>query len=246
MRLSVRMRPVEEKVNTTLYEPVGDSPPMKNFYLNTEVASALPFDTKDIILTISDEPFAEGEVALAFPPVPFYKAFRSAVRYEHRVARRGGVRRAANTPELPVSLAYVNRAALDEEFIAGRRPIHFGVSAPSEVAAEDEEQPAAADIDTGDESSGVGDESSGVEGLAAFDGFLRESVKSQKEGRLTSRRIWAVWAARCDADPSEDMIADVQFADVARRFRALFGAAAAKNPTRIDGRLQRYWDGYTI
>ena len=239
MRLSVRMKPVEEKVNTTLYEPVGDSPPMKNFYLNTEVASALPFDTKEITLTISDEPFAEGEVALPFPPVPFYKVFRSAVRYEHRVARRGRVRRAANTPELPVSLAYVNRAALDEEFIAGRRPIHFGVSAPSEVAAEDEEQPAAADIDAGEESSGV-------EGLAAFDGFLRESVKSQKEGRLTSRRIWAVWAARCDADPSEDMIAGVQFADVARRFRALFGAAAAKNPTRIDGRLQRYWDGYTI
>ena len=239
MRLSVRMKPVEEKVNTTLYEPFGDSPPMKNFYLNTEVASALPFDAKEITLTISDEPFAEGEVALAFPPVPFYKMFRSAVRYEHRVARRGRVRRAANTPELPVSLAYVNRAALDEEFIAGRRPIHFGVSATSEVAAEDEEQPAAADIDAGDESSGV-------EGLAAFDDFLRESVKSQKEGRLTSRRIWAVWAARCDADPSEDMIAGVQFADVARRFRARFGAAAAKNPTRIDGRLQRYWDGYTI
>ena len=239
MRLTVRMKPVEEKVNTTLYKSVGDSPPMKDFYLNTEVASALPFDTKEIILTISDEPFAEGEVALVFPPVPFYKAFRSAVRYEHRAERRGRERRAANTPELPVSLAYVNRAVLDEEFIAERRPIHFGVSAPSEVAAEDEKQAVAADID-------VGDESSGVEAIAAFDSFLRESVKIQKEGRLTSRQIWAVWAAQRNVDPDERVIAGVRYADVARRFRALFGAAAAKNPTRIDGRLQRYWSGYAI
>ena len=81
---------------------------------------------------------------------------------------------------------------------------------------------------------------------AAFDAFLRESVRVKKGGRLTSRQIWAVWAARWGADPEDRVIAGVRFADVAGRLRALFGTAAAKDPTRIDGRLQRYWSGYAI
>ena len=82
--------------------------------------------------------------------------------------------------------------------------------------------------------------------IDAFDAFLRDSVRVQRGGRLTSRQIWAAWAARWNTSPDERVIADVRFADVSRRVRGVFGISAAPSPTRIDGRLQRYWSGYVI
>ena len=239
MRLDVRIRKVEEKINTTKFEVFSECLTTKNFFVNTEAVSSLSFDTKVMILNVSGEPFADGEVALAFPPVPFFKEFTEVVRYEHRIKRKGKERTAPNTPELGVTQAYVGKADLEAQFIAERKPIHFGLSPVTGLSVEVEEQASAANI-------GIGDEIDRAGVLAAFDSFLRESVRVQKEGRLTSRQIWAVWAARRDTDPDERVIADVKFADVARRFRAVFGATAAKNPTRIDGRLQRYWSGYAI
>ena len=64
--------------------------------------------------------------------------------------------------------------------------------------------------------------------------------------RLTSRQIMAVWAARWGADPEDEVIAGLRLIDIARRFHAVFGVAAVKKPTRIDGFSQRYWDGYTV
>ena len=61
-----------------------------------------------------------------------------------------------------------------------------------------------------------------------------------------SRQIWAVWAALWGAERDDKVIGGVRLTDVSRRFRAVFGVTAVKNPTRIDGIHQRYWDGYTI
>ena len=138
MRLDVRVRKVEEKINTTQFELLGESPPMKDFYVNTELVSSLPFNTGEMVLSISSEPFADGEVALAFPPVPFFKAFRHVVRYEYRTERRGKDRRAPNTPDTPVTLAYVNKVDLDDGFIAEQHPIYFGVSPANKVVSGDQ------------------------------------------------------------------------------------------------------------
>ena len=45
MRLDVTIRKVAEKINTSRFEPAGESPPMKDFYANTELVNSLPFDT---------------------------------------------------------------------------------------------------------------------------------------------------------------------------------------------------------
>ena len=238
MRLSVRMKRVEEKINTTKLEPCGEPAPMDNYYINTELLNSLPLG-EELMLFLSDKPFAEGEVTIALPPVPFYKLLKNTARYEHRTERAGKTRRAANTPGLPVTLAYVKKSALEDEFIAARKPIYYGICAVAEAAVE-EPEPAAVD------DAEIADEVTGADTVAVFDDFLRASVRVQRGGRLTTRQIWSVWAARCGADPADKVVVGVRFMDVSRRFHATFGATAAKNPARIDGSHQRYWSGYTI
>ena len=244
MRLDVRIRKIEEKISTTKFEPLGASPPMKDFYANTEVvASSLPSDTGDLVLSISTQPFAAGEVVLAFPPMPFFKEFTDVVRYQHTAERKGKGRRkdrpAPNTPDTPVTLAYVNKADLDDEFVAEKRPIYFGLSPVTKNGAESEEQAPGDDID-------VGEKTDRTAALAAFDAFLRDTIRVKRGNRLTSRQIWAVWAARCGAEHDDEVLAGVAFSDVSRRFRTTFGATTAPNPARIDGAHQRYWANYTI
>ena len=233
MRLSVRMKRVEDKFTTTKLEPCGEPPPINSYYINTELLNSLPLG-EELMLFLSDEPFAEGEVTIALPPVPFFKLLKNSVRYEHRTAKD---RRAANTPELPVTLSYVKRADLPDEFIVARKPLYSGISLVPEAVVEEEEEVTIVD---------VVEEATGPDAAAAFVAFLRERVRVQRGGRLTSRQIWRVWAARWGADPADDPIAGVAFSDVSRQFRKVFGATAAKNPARIDGSHQRYWAGYTI
>lgn len=242
MRLDVRMRSVETKPNTTKYEPVGDFRPMNNLYIHTAVLSSQAFDTKELTVHISDGPFAEGEVALAFPPIPFFRANRGTVRYQHTAERRPNSRRrprpAPSTPELPVTLAYVNRDVLEAEFIAAWKPSYFGISPVTESVIGSEKEAATGDV-------AVGDEIVREDAIAAFDAFLRDSVRVQRSGKITSRQILAVWRARCGADPDAEVVQGIRLTDVARRFREVFGVTAT-GPTRIDGRLQRYWDDYKI
>ena len=243
MRLDVRIRKIEEKINTTKFEPLGASPPMKDFYPNTEVVTSLPFDTEDMVLSISTKPFADGEVALAFPPIPFFKEFRDVVRYQHTIERKGKgrhkPRQAPNTPDTPVTLAYVNKSDLEDKFVADQEPIFFGLSPVSEAVSGDQKQSAVEDV-------GVDEEIGGADALAAFDAFLRDTIRVKRGNRLTSRQIWAVWAMRWGATLDDEVIGGLKLIDVARRFRAVFGVTMVETSTRIDGIHQRYWDGYTV
>ena len=133
MKITALITKVGDKVNTVQYKLLGDSPPMTHFYPNKDLIASLPFDTEVMMLTISDGPFALGEVAFAFPPIPFSTAFDSLVRYQHSVERRGKEKRARNTLALPVTLAYVRRAALDADFVAAQGPIYFGLSPSGDV-----------------------------------------------------------------------------------------------------------------
>ena len=234
MLLTVRMRKGEETKNTLKFEPDGEFRPMDNFYVNSEALSLLPLNEGKMVLSISTSPFADGEVEITGPPVPFYRELGRVVRYQHTIERRGKERPAPNTPALPVTLAYVNKSVLDYAIIVEQKPLYFGLSAVNEVVVEDENQTAA------------DDEIARADASAAFDDFLRESVRVQKGERLTSRQIWALWATRWNAEPDERVIARVRYDDVSRRFRATFGAVAEPVPTRIDGRSQRYWRGFTI
>ena len=221
----IRMRKVEQKNHTTKCEPCDAPAPVDSFYPDTGVLNSLPFDTDEFMLSISDKPFVAGEVDLLLPPLPFVRSTKNKTRFEIQNARG---RRLRSSPKHPVTQAFVNNDALDVEIVDDQRPIYFGISAVTEADAEPEKQPAVADID-------VGDEIDRADALVAFDDFLRESVRVQWGGRLTSRQIWEVWAGRWGVNSNERLIAGVTFGDVSRRFRATFGATTAKNPTRIDG-----------
>ena len=236
MRLSVRMKKVEEKVNTTKLEPCREPAPMDSYYINTEFLTSLPFGTEELILHLSDEPLPEGEVAIAFPSLPFTRSTKNLTRFEIQNDRG---RRLRSSLENPVTQAFVYNDELGAEFIKEKRPLYSGISPVTEAAVE-EPEPAAVD------DTEIAAEVAGADAIAAFDAFLKASVRVQRGGRITSRQIWEVWAARWGADSKERVIAGVRFIDVSRRFRATFGATAAKDPTRIDGELQRYFSGYAI
>lgn len=244
MHMDPRMKKVEEKINTTKFEPAGELRPMRNFYPNTEfLSSSLPSDTDEIILSMSDKPYAAGEVELALPPVPFYEHRGNTVLYQHsdrnKRTRGGKFRPLPNTPELPVTQAYVFRSFLDDHFVTAQKPIYFGISAVTKDVLEDEKPVEADDI-------AGGDEIDRADALAALADFLRAYVRVKRGARLTSRQIWAMWAKYHNADPSSKTIRGVQLADVFRQFRATFGATAAKDPTRIDGISQRYVPDFAI
>ena len=233
MRLNARMRKVEEKTLTTQFDLVGTSRPMKNFYVNAERLASLPFDTAELCLTISSTPFVDGEVAVEIPPVPFYETSRYFVRYQHTIERKGRKRFAPSTFDLPVTLAYVDKDVLEDDMLTKQLPIYFGISAVDEVVIEDEEQ-------------AVDDEIAHTDARTTFEDFLRESVQVKRGGRLTSRQIWAVWAARWNAESDAKTVAGVQFREVSTRFYDVFKVRAEPTPTRIEGRSQRYWSHFTI
>ena len=235
MLLRVRMKKVEDKLNTTKLEPCDEPAPLKDHYINTEFLTSLPFGTEELILHLSDEPLPEGEVAIAFPSLPFNRSTKNLTRFEIQNDRG---RRLRSSLENPVTQAFVYNDELGAEFIKEKRPLYSGISPVPEAVVEEQQ----ATVDATD----LTDEVAGADAVAAFDAFLKASVRVQRGGRITSRQIWEVWAARWGADSKERVIAGVRFIDVSRRFRATFGATAAKDPTRIDGELQRYFSGYAI
>ena len=137
MKIIVLITRMEDRANTTQYKLLGNSPPMEYFFPNTNLISSLSFDTEVMLLTISDRPFAHGEVAFEFPPLPFSKVFKLLVRYQHQVEKRGKKKRARNTLELPVTLSYVRRSALDDDFLAAQDPIYFGLSPSGDTGSGD-------------------------------------------------------------------------------------------------------------
>ena len=244
MKRSVRMKFSEKTKNTSRYRSLDDPWLLQDFYPNSDyMAAAGMEETPSIILVVSTEPLEDGEVDLAFPPVPCDRVLNEVVRYRHTIERGGRTRQAPNTTELPVTLAYAVRTALPDEFVAARRPLYLGVSALAEETRRDPEA-SGANADAEDASESSGNDFAG--GIAGFDAFLMESLRKEEDGKLTTRRVWPVWADRWGADPDEDEIAGVQFTDVAGRVSKVLETTSARNPTRVDGKLQRFWPGYAI
>lgn len=244
MRMDIGIVRVAEKTRTTEFQLVGESPPMDNFFVNTERLSSLPFDTDKLVLSISDQPFAAGEVGLALPAIPFFKVHKNGVvQYRHPAERKGRGRRkprpAPSTPDLPATLSYVKKSALEDEFVAARKPVYFGISPIIGDAIEDEPRATDGDI-------AAADETVRAALLEALDDFLRARFRPQRGARLTSQDVQDSFIDQEGANLSEDALNSLQLIDISRRVRAIFGITMVANPTRIKGRHQRYWDGYTV
>ena len=256
MRRTILMKWVGTTKNTTAFLSLDKPAPMDRFHINSESLASAGLGEKDVIIVIiSTDEFAAGEVMLAPLPAPYYKELRDTVRYQHRVTTRGGKDRPApNTPALPVTLAYINRAALPDVFIAEQGPIFFGLAGvmvgperPADEAAEVADGTADAEEVADDTPAAeVAGETDDAADRATFDDFLRKTMRTEEGGKLTTRRVWRVWAERCGADPADRVIAGVHFKDVAGMVREILGVAAAEKPTRVDGVSQRYWPGYAI
>ena len=134
MRLDMLIKKVGTTKNTTVFEPVCKPGAMKQFNVNTEAVSSLPvdLDTEELGLAISSYPIVDGTMAMIIPPVPFYKVHISLVQYQHtdemkEQGRRKSAPARTSTPDQPVTLAYVRRASIDDNLVAEREPLHFGL-----------------------------------------------------------------------------------------------------------------------
>ena len=148
MRLDVRMRKVEKKTYTTKCVPCETPAPLADLFPDTKVLTSLISDANEFRLFISNKPFAPGEVDLALPPLPFIRSTKNLTRFGFLNSRG---RRLRTSSEYPVTLVLIYNDALDKEFIAERKPIHFGISAVTKAVVEDEKQPEPTDTGVAEE-----------------------------------------------------------------------------------------------
>ena len=233
MRFTTIMRPTEPKASTTVCTSLDNPPPLRPCYVNSEFLASSGLGHFDAIgVVVSSKELGDG--ALALQPLPFSDTTPNTVRYELKIVANGRARTAPTTSAQPLTWAYIEKWALPDDFIAAKKPIYIGlfgvVSGAKAIKA------AAVAVH----------EVARVDALAGFDDFLGDAVRAVKGGQLTSRRVWRVWAELWDADPKERVIGGVNFDDVAARISAVLGVNAAKAPTRVDSRSQRYWPGYDI
>ena len=241
MRIDVWIKRIEDKVHTTRCEPIGESAVAKDFHINTDLLSSPPLNASDVlVLSMSSDPFADGEVSVKLPPIPFFEEFPELVRYQHTGKRHPRSRRkprpARNTSKLGITLCYLIKKILGREFVTGRGPVYFGLSPATEAVTGDRTPSLIEDSDAADEAIRAA-------ALAALDDFIRARIRPQRGARLTS---WDVLDEFRGQDLPEHVINKIQLADIAPRVRGIFGITMEKTGTRIKGRHQRYWLGYTI
>ena len=231
MRLNERMKRVEEKMYTTKLEPSDAPASMDDFYIDTEYLNSVPFDNNEIILFISDKPFAEDEVALTFPPLPFIRSTKNKTRFEIQNDRD---RRLRSSIEYPVTQAFIYNGALEPEVITNKKSIYFGISPVSEAVVTAEEQVVVEDADA-----------DVIDPETEFNLFLDAVITKRRSGEVTTERIWKAWAVLHGANPDEDVIGGIRKSSVVSRFRARFSPPPATHG-RVDGRVQRRWKGYAV
>ena len=237
MLYKIRMKRGDPKNYTTECTPYDAvEAPLDAFYPDTKVLNSMLFDTAEFMLSICDRPFAEGEVDVAFPPLPFVRSTQNKTRFEIQNERGWRLR---TSSEYPATQAFIYNVALGAKIIAEERPIYFGMSAITESDVADGKRILVPDTE-------VADKAIHAAALAALDDFLRTRIRPQRGAKLTSRQILAVWKAQRGGNLSDDVIDSVQLTDIAPRFRAVFGVIMEKRGTRIDDIQQRYWDGYII
>ena len=230
----VKMRKGERMHYTTKCEPCDPEKAFLDaFYLDTEFLNSLTFDTAEFMLWISDRPFAEGEVDVSFPPLPFVKSTKNRTRFEIQNERG---RRLRTSTEYPVTQVFIKNLALDAEIIDEGRQLYFGISAITESDVVDGKGVLVPDTE-------VVDKAVRAAALAALDAFLRARIRTQRGARLISQDVFDEIQKE---DLPEDVLKCIQLTDIARRFRAIFGVTMAATPTRIKGKSHRYWDGYTL
>ena len=233
----IRMKRGADLTYTTKCEPYDAADaPLDAFYPDTEVLNSLPFDTAEYNLWISDEPFAEGQVDVAFPPLPFVKSTKNKTRFE--IQNKHG-RRLRTSLEYPATQAFIYNAALDAETIDEKRPLYSGISAVTEAVTAVEKPVVVPDTEAADELARAAI-------LAAVDAFIRARFRPLRGAKLTSRDVHDAFIEEEGENFSEDALNSLQLIDISRRVRAIFGVTMEPNPTRIKGRSQKYWDGYTI
>ena len=80
-----------------------------------------------------------------------------------------------------------------------------------------------------------------------FVGFLRKTVATDPDGKVSPKSVWNGWTGRpadTAVDRSEE-IGGIRFSDVQDIFSAVFDAGERVRG-RLDGEVQRVWRGYRL
>lgn len=197
--------------------------PTSNIYLLTEYLESQGIKTKWIVVTITDTPFSDDEIAKMLAMIPM----RTSRETKYKTVF------ASVDADAPVDSLYMISEWLRSHDFGDL--LYLGIT----------------DAGTGDQPAGDQDgaddaaESESLSPDAAFDAFLEEAIVKRKGNQLTTAQIRTPWAALHDAHPEDDVIGGIHKNSVARRFRAHYSAPPGKRG-RVNGKIEYYWEGYAV
>ena len=172
---------------------------------------------------ISDRPLDDAQGVIKLPPIPFAKSTKNKTRFEMQNDRG---RRLLSSKENPVTQQFLYNAAIDVSIIDEQKPIYIGVG-PAEKPDDDDDQ-------------GDREREAAVEYLNAF---VRQNVQFYKGSRLTSAQVLAAIESVAPDDIRTELI---DRADITLAVKSRYGIVMEKEPTRIDGKSQKYWQDFGI
>ena len=225
MLISLVMTRGEAKTYTIEFKPPEEQsdPLLDGIFPDSEWLAELPFNTDLLKFFISDRPLDDAQGVIKLPPIPFAKSTKNKTRFEMQNDRG---RRLLSSKENPVTKQFLYNAAIDVSIIDEQKPIYIGVG-PAEKPDDDDDQ-------------GDREREAAVEYLNAF---VRQNVQFYKGSRLTSAQVLAAIESVAPDDIRTELI---DRADITLAVKSRYGIVMEKEPTRIDGKSQKYWQDFGI
>ena len=261
MRIQVPMTRGADKKFTTECKPNAtvSNPPLDGLYPDSEWLSDLPFDTSHFLLSISDQPYREGEVHVALPKIPFVRSTKRKTRFEIQNDRG---RRLRSSKQFPVTQSFLRNEALSSAIKSDQGGIYLGISPLRQPASQGvsertkdttqfagmsaSQDDSEADSQSRDLSAATASTRDEADRAAALDWlahYMETDVVFQHGARLTSLQILARIR---DAAPAYEIVRHITRADITRVFKMRYRVGMEKASARIDGKHQKYWLNFAL
>ena len=222
MLIKVAMTRGEKKRRFTQFDPTDQQSTsiLSVLYPHTEWLLTLPFDTREFVLFVSDQPLGD-EVAVKLTPIPYAEPAGAYTRFEIHDDKGN---RIGTSMAYPVTQILLQNSELDPTIIDEKKPIYLGVSAATPLV--------------------IVDGPSHQQLATKFLGFfLQHYVSFFRGSRLTSRQIEAAIKANAPDGVRTDLI---DRKTIVLAFRSHYGIGMEKHSARFDGDPEKYWQDFCV
>ena len=220
MKLAIPMQFSKTTKRKTVYATSDGLAPVANVYIATDYLYSRDIETEQVVVTISDTPFDAGRMPVSVP-----------MRVSHTTKYKTVF--TAVDADAPVESLYVITEFLESHDFGD--VLYLGIADTASGGGGEDGQNGAADCAKPEIPSPE----------MTFDSFLDEAIVRRSHSRITTRRIWDVWASRYGVSPDREEIEGILRRDVAKLFREHFSEPNASRG-RVGGLVRYFWEGYDI